>query len=71
MTNDQCREICRDRLDSWRDKLVGDHATPAVLIGIGQDHVSGQLYLCVPENFTLADIRTILIGVYRRLGGQS
>jgi hypothetical protein len=41
--------ITAERLASWRDRLKEENATPMVLIGVGHDHKSGQIVLCVPE----------------------
>lgn len=42
-------KITSERLNEWRDRLREEHATPLVLLGVGHEHKSGQLVLCVPE----------------------
>lgn len=42
-------KITQERLGSWRERLREAHATPLVLIGVGHEHKSGELVLCVPE----------------------
>jgi len=55
------RAICAGRLAGWADRLVEEHATPAVLIGVGHGRVSGRLCLCVTEDgFTDAQIAALL-----------
>jgi len=41
--------ITEERLKSWKKKLAEANATPIILIGVGHDHKSGELVLCVPE----------------------
>ena len=53
-------EICSQRLQRWGIKLLFEHSTPAILIGIGHDHNSGQITVCVPENLTDFQIKAIL-----------
>lgn len=52
MDSDKIEEITCDRLQKWAFKLLSEHSTPVILIGIGHDHKSGQITVCVPENFT-------------------
>lgn len=49
MNDERVREICVDRLALWTEDLVGDHATPAVLVGIGHDHRSGSISICTNQ----------------------
>lgn len=60
MDSDKIEEICCERLQRWTFKLLSEHSTPAILIGIGHDHKSGQITVCVPENFTDFEIKGIL-----------
>ncbi|MBA7713255.1 hypothetical protein ES703_122255 [subsurface metagenome] len=60
MNDSKIQEICCERLQKWTFKLLCEHSTPAILIGIGHDHKSGQITLCVPENFSNDDIMNIL-----------
>lgn len=52
--------ITRDRLAKWTKRLDQEHATPFALVGIGHDHKSGQLVLCVCEDTPLPEIRDLL-----------
>ncbi len=49
--------INADRLGGWALHLIDHHATPALLIGIGHDHMSGDLQLCVTEATPMAVVR--------------
>jgi hypothetical protein len=60
MNSEQVREICNERLSRWADRLVSEHATPIILIGVSHDHKSGQLVLCTTEEMSNADIRALL-----------
>lgn len=60
MNNSKIQEISCERLQRWTFKLFSEHSTPAILIGIGHDHKSGQITVCVPENFSNDDIINIL-----------
>jgi hypothetical protein len=41
------------RLNVWSERLVENHSTPAVLIGVGHDHKSGELHICIPHDMPL------------------
>jgi len=69
MTEDTIRTITTGRLSGWADKLVSDHATPALLIGFGHDHRSGDVVLCCVEDLSDEDVRDLLRGLLRKLGG--
>jgi hypothetical protein len=45
MTDGQCAEINDEVLTAWRAIMVKEHCTPAVLVGIGHDHVSGEIHV--------------------------
>jgi hypothetical protein len=60
------REICRQRLQQWEGRLVEEHATPALLIGVGHDHKSGQLVLLVPEEVTNEQILELVRFAHER-----
>jgi hypothetical protein len=49
MTADEIASINRERLTRWRLDLELQHATPAVLVGVGHDHREGDLVLCACE----------------------
>lgn len=60
--------ICSDRLDSWSQLLVKDHATPVLLLGIGHDHRSGTVSLCTLEGIPNQDIEKFLLLALEKLG---
>ncbi len=53
-------EICTERLSSWAVDLALDHATPALLVGIGHDQNSGDVHLCMCENMPMEQMEKIL-----------
>jgi hypothetical protein len=48
-------------LESWKGLLSTDHATPAILIGIGHDENSGALVVIHVEDIS----RRVLIGLLK------
>jgi len=53
-------QITRDRLDSWLIRLVEQHSTPVLLLGVGHDHRSGQLTVITLEGLPDQDVETFL-----------
>lgn len=62
MNTNEVREICRQRLAGWTKKLVGEHATPVLLLGVGHDNHSGKLVLCITEDMPLDQLEVFLAG---------
>lgn len=60
-------EITAKRLNDWSKRLAEEHATPLMLIGIGHDHTSGQIALCIPEGIDMEILRTHLEFVLHNL----
>jgi hypothetical protein len=54
------KAITDERLQSWAKQLVDAHATPVLLVGVGHDHVSGQIHVVVTEDMTPVQIRAFL-----------
>lgn len=72
MTRQQIVSITRERLDRWAERLAGEHATPAVLVGVGHDHREGNLVLCVTEDGpSEAEIAAFLRWAARQLDGDT
>jgi hypothetical protein len=63
------KKITRERLGSWENKFEGAHATPVLLIGVGHDHVSGQIVICVTEGLTDGQIVLFLENALKQLRG--
>jgi hypothetical protein len=61
--------ITQDRLAQWALRLETSHATPVLLVGVGHDHVSGQIVICVTEERTDKEILALLKKAVRELGG--
>ena len=57
MTTEKINAICRQRLERWGKKLVREHGTPVLLLGIGHDHKSGQLITCMTTDLTDAQLK--------------
>jgi hypothetical protein len=67
MTDQRCDHITATRLLDWRKRLTAEHATPAVLLGIGHDHASGKLVICTPEDMSDDDLLTLIEGILTNL----
>lgn len=52
MKQDEIETICKERLDKWAKRLVGDHATPVLVLGVCHDEKQGQVVLCTTEEMT-------------------
>jgi len=62
ISTEEIEAICQERLGEWTKRLVGEHATPIVLVGVGHDHKSGQLVLCTTEEMSNDEIMNFLAG---------
>ncbi len=60
MESDEVKAICEERLGSWTQRLVDQHATPCFLLGIGHDHKSGVLLLCTLEDMSDTELLLFL-----------
>ena len=67
ITTERIREITTDRLREWGEIAIAKHTTPAVLLCIGHDQVSGELHLMCPENLDLEGLRKLLQRALDRL----
>lgn len=65
ITSAEIRDICAERLGRWTDRLVEQHSTPLVLLGVGHDGKSGQLTICTPEEITDTDAMVFLEGALK------
>jgi len=54
----QIEAICAERLERWRERLVQEHATPFLLLGLGHDQKSGQVVVVTTEGMT--DEQTVM-----------
>lgn len=63
MESTEIETIGRDRLDGWLKRLVEEHATPLILIGVGHDHKGGEAVLLTVEEMTDLEIAEFLHGV--------
>jgi hypothetical protein len=62
-------QITNERLERWKAKMSASHATPLVLVGVGHDHLSGQLVVCTLEEPDLSNarVRELLVWAIRHL----
>jgi len=67
MRTDEIETIGRDRLEGWRKRLVDEHSTPILLVGVGHDHRTGQIVLCIPEEMTDVEVMHFLEGALNML----
>lgn len=63
MSPERVTDIVSGRLAEWGNILAQSHCTPVALVGVGHDHASGLLKLCVPEDATMQEVITLLRGV--------
>lgn len=61
------KRITVERLDSWQKQLINAHATPVILVGVGHDHVTGQINVITTEDMTPAQILLFLKRVVKEL----
>jgi hypothetical protein len=64
------REITHERLGIWEKLIINAHATPTLLLGIGHDHVKGQLVVCVTEDCSNEEVLMLLYGAIKELQKQ-
>ncbi len=50
MERQEVQNINRERLAGWAKTLTAEHATAVVVIGVGHDHVSGSMHICIPDD---------------------
>lgn len=67
MDDNKIREICQERMGKWTEVLVKEHCTPAILIGIGHDQVSGEIHMIIPENWSDEQATAILARTMEKL----
>ena len=67
MNDTEIETICRDRLGGWTKRLVEEHSTPILLVGVGHDHKTGQVVLCMPEEMTDLEVMHFLEGALNML----
>lgn len=62
MRAEEIQTICRERLEGWQKRLVQEHSTPILLVGVGHDNKTGQVVLCIPEEMTNREVMHFLQG---------
>ena len=67
MTPEHIAAIVTERLDTWGSAMIDQHVTPYLALGIGHDHVSGQIHLFICENSKADEILLVLDSVSKSL----
>ena len=70
MNSGEVKAICNERLGRWTDRLVGEHATPVLLVGVGHDYKKGALVLCTLEDLDDVELLLFLRGAVHKLEAQ-
>lgn len=55
MTRKQIYDINKDRLTKWLRHQTDKHATTICAIGVGHDHNTGELVVCMPDDDRISD----------------
>jgi len=56
MDEAELTQICQSRLARWQKRLVQEHATPVLLLGVGHDDQSGKVVVLTLEEMSDSDI---------------
>jgi len=60
-------QITRDRLEEWGKRLIEAHATPLILIGVGQDYKQGTSEVLAVGDLSDEDVQKFLSGLAARI----
>jgi len=71
MTREDILTLCRERMANWMEYLASKHATPAVIVGVGHDHVSGVLFVCCPQDMPESMLLDMMRGAVEILEGNA
>jgi len=64
---EEIEAICKERLGNWQGRLVNEHSTPVLLLGVGHDHKMGQVVLCTTEDMSDLEIINFVQGTLNLL----
>lgn len=67
MTHAVCSDINIKRLAAWAGILIDEHSTPAILIGFGHDHHSGQIHVVCVEDLKDEELIGMLYYAIRQI----
>ena len=70
MDSKEVKAICDERLGRWTDRLVGEHATPVLLVGVGHDHKEGALVVLTLEDMDDMELLLFLRAAVHKLEAQ-
>ena len=70
MESEEVKAICDERLGRWTQRLVGEHATPVLLLGVGHDHKSGQLVVLTMEEVSNLELVLFARGAVAKLEAE-
>lgn len=67
MNRDKIKSITKQRLHSWGELMIENHATPMLALGVGHDHNSGQVRVFVTEDRSKEEIVALLTVALKQL----
>jgi len=67
MDSEEIRSICAERLGKWQERLVSEHSTPVLLLGVGHDSKKGQMVVVTLEDMSDNDLFLFVDGCRREL----
>lgn len=72
METQEVLNINRGRLAGWARTLAAQHATAVLVVGVGHDHASGSLHLCIPDGdeVTPQVVKGLLVWALRHIEGD-
>jgi len=62
MESQEIKDICRERFSRWTGRMLQEHATPILALGVGHDGKSGQLTICTLEEMNDKQLLLFLSG---------
>lgn len=67
---EELRVICHTRLARWAERLIAQHMTPIVLIGVSHDPTNGRVCVLTLENVDDNALEILLAGAAVELRGS-
>jgi len=67
MDSSEIKAICDERLGKWTQRLVDEHATPVIVVGVGHDHRNGALVVITLEEMDDQQLLLFLHGAAEHL----
>jgi len=60
-------KICAERLGCWGAELTKQHATPVLLLGVGQDDQRGELNVLVCEEVEDKVLKLMVTAIFQQV----